>query len=280
MLRTDTGSSNLAFRETDIFSDRTDLEPFTSRLSAIGDDLGRRIKRSTNAVLNSLPRPVFLSLAPAMKYVRVEKEDFLFQPDDEPEFIYFPETAAVSEFQILEDGRMVEVAIIGREGAIGLSKLFCSARIPNCVQVSQAGDAIKINVIEARKTIRQSPEIAFYFYPFIDAYIRQISQKTVCNLYHSVRARFCTWLLMVRDRCENDVLQLTHEQIARTLGVYRPRITCIARELKKKRVINYSRGGISICDRKEIEEAACDCYQEIRDCVDLAYLSAGTSTLH
>lgn len=224
---------------------------------------------TTNHILSSLPKAISKPLQPAMKRVALEQETYLFQPDDEPDFIYFPETAAVSEFQILEDGRMVEVAIIGREGAVGLSKLFCSSRIPNCVQVTQSGNAIRLNIREARRLVREKPDMAFYFYPFVDTYIRQISQKTICNLYHSVKARFCTWLLMVQDRCDNSVLHLTHEQIARTLGVYRPRITCIAREMKRKKIINYSRGGISICNRSEIEHAACNCYAEITEYIDL-----------
>lgn len=283
MLRTQTGTSNFTFQNSEFFAPGRTAAQVALRKNGLSDavaEVEKRITGTVNIVLSSLPPAVFRSLAPAMKRVSLAKEEFLFQPDDEPDFIYFPETAAVSEFQILEDGRMVEVAIIGREGAVGLSKLFCSSRIPNCVQVSQAGNAVRINLSEARKTIRQKPEVAFYFYPFIDAYIRQISQKTVCNLYHSVRARFCTWLLMVQDRCENSVLQLTHEQIARTLGVYRPRITCIARELKKKNVISYSRGGISICDRSQIEDAACDCYQEIRDFADVVSLPDAGSTLH
>lgn len=282
MLRTETGNAENAFQGTEIFTPRGTGARSAKRTKAFtstADELDRHITRTANNVLTSLPQSVFRLLQPSMKRVQLEKEEFLFQPDDEPDFIYFPETAAVSEFQILEDGRMVEVAIIGREGAVGLSKLFCSAKIPNCVQVSQGGSAIRINVVEARKTIHQRPEMAFYFYPFVDAYIRQISQKTVCNLYHSVRARFCTWLLMVQDRCDAPVLHLTHEQIARTLGVYRPRITCIARELKKKNVISYSRGGISICNRSEIENSACDCYQEIRDCVDITHVE-GNMTLH
>ena len=281
MLRTETGNSDIGFQGSEFFTpERETPRPLFGKKAFVTEDAERQIGRTQNSVLNALPRPVFKSLEPAMKRLSLQKEEFLFQPDDDPDFIYFPETAAVSEFQILEDGRMVEVAIIGREGAIGLSKLFCSAKIPNCVQVSQAGNVIRVNLSEARKTVRQNPEIAFYFYPFVDAYIRQISQKTVCNLYHSVRARFCTWLLMVQDRCENSVLELTHEQIARTLGVYRPRITCIARELKKNKVINYSRGGISICDRSEIERTACDCYHEIRDFVDLVSMPEAGSTLH
>lgn len=239
----------------------------SARLLSFDDGVRNRKQRlvSANQVLSSLPKNILRSLQPAMKQIELEQETYLFQPDDEPDYIYFPETAAVSEFQILEDGRMVEVAIIGREGAVGLSKLFCSTPIPNCVQVMQAGTAIRLNIREARLMIRQRPEAAFYIYPFVDTYIRQISQKTICNLYHSVKARFCTWLLMVQDRCDNQVLHLTHEQIARTLGVYRPRITCIAREMKRKKIIDYSRGGISICSRAEIELSACNCYAEIAE---------------
>lgn len=232
---------------------------------------------STNRILTSLPKNILKVLQPSMKRIVLDQETYLFQPDDDPEHIYFPETAAVSEFQILEDGRMVEVAIIGREGAIGLSKLFCSTPIPNCVQVTQGGRVIRLCLAEARRLIRQKPETAFYFYPYIDTYIRQISQKTICNLYHTVKARFCTWLLMVQDRCDGPVLHLTHEQIARTLGVYRPRITCIARELKRRNIIDYSRGGISICDRNGIEDSACHCYAEISNYI--AHTRTGQSRL-
>jgi CRP-like cAMP-binding protein len=242
----------------------------SGRLLSFDDGVRNRRQRltSTNHILSSLPKNLLRSLQPAMKRIPLEQETYLFQPDDEPDYVYFPETAAVSEFQILEDGRMVEVAIIGREGAVGLSKLFCSTPIPNCVQVMQAGTAVRLNIRDARLLIRQKPDAAFYFYPFVDLYIRQISQKTICNLYHSVKARFCTWLLMVQDRCDNRVLHLTHEQIARTLGVYRPRITCIAREMKRNKIIDYSRGGISIRNRHEIEHNACNCYAEIAEYID------------
>ena len=98
---------------------------------------------------------------------------------------------------------------------------------------------------------------------FLDIYIRQISQKAICNMYHSVKERLCTWLLMVQDRCGKTTLNLTHEQIARILGVYRPSITCIAQDLRGSKLINYSRGGIAIVDRRRIELAACNCYAEL-----------------
>jgi CRP-like cAMP-binding protein len=242
----------------------------SGRLLSFDDGVRNRIQRlsSANHILSSLPKNILRSLQPAMRRIALEQETYLYQPDDEPDYVYFPETAAISEFQILEDGRMVEVAIIGREGAVGLPKLFCPTPIPNCVQITQSGNAVRLGIAETRRLILQKPDTVFYFFPFVDTYIRQISQKTICNLYHSVKARFCTWLLMVQDRCDGPVLHLTHEQIARTLGVYRPRITCIAREMKRKKIIDYSRGGISIRNRLEIEHNACNCYAEMAAYID------------
>jgi CRP-like cAMP-binding protein len=158
---------------------------------------------------------------------------------------------------------MVEIAITGREGAVGLSALFCSSRVANCTQISQAGSAVRIESSVLVKMARLNPDLARFLTPHVDQYIRQISQRAICNMYHSVKERLCTWLLMVEDRCGKKTLKLTHEQIARTLGVYRPSVTCIALEMRKNKLITYSRGGLSINDRAKIEEAACSCYMEL-----------------
>jgi len=219
---------------------------------------------STNMILSALPNDVKRILEPSLRPVMLTKEQFLYQEDDRLDFIYFPETAVVSEFKILEDGRMVEIAVTGKEGAVGLSSLFSETHIaPNCTQVSQAGSARKLDAETFEKLLRTNTNLRLGLSRFVDLYIRQISQKAICNMYHSVKERLCTWLLMVQDRCGRATLNLTHEQIARTLGVYRPSITCIAQELRRARLINYSRGGISICDRKRIEQAACTCYFEL-----------------
>jgi CRP-like cAMP-binding protein len=199
-----------------------------------------------------------------MKSVTLAKEQFLYQEGGRLDFLYFPFTAVVSEFKILEDGRMVEIAVTGREGAIGLSSLFSDSHLaPNCTQVTQAGTALRIDAVNFERLVHSNDKLREGLSHYVDQYIRQISQKAICNMYHSVKERLCTWLLMVQDRCGRSTLNLTHEQIARTLGVYRPSITCIAQELREKKLIDYSRGGISISNRDRVEEAACTCYSEL-----------------
>ena len=228
------------------------------------------VPESSNLILDALPADTLPILAPLLKPVVLRKEQFIYQEDDRLDYLYFPVTAVVSEFKILEDGRMVEIAVTGKEGAVGLSSIFSdSHRAMNCTQVSQEGIAKRLDAETFEQLLRSNERLRTGLNKFVDLYIKQISQKAICNMYHSVKERLCTWLLMVQDRCGRSTLKLTHEQIARTLGVYRPSITCIAQELREMKLINYSRGGISICNREQVEASACACYLELGSAVPL-----------
>jgi len=143
---------------------------------------------SANNILNSLSPEVRRVIEPALKPVMLTKEQFLFQEGDHLDFLYFPISAVVSEFKILEDGRMVEIAVTGREGAIGLSSLLSESHVaPNCTQVSQAGSAMKLDAETFEKLLRTNESLRLTLSRFMDQYIRQISQKAICNMYHSVK---------------------------------------------------------------------------------------------
>ena len=218
----------------------------------------------SNSILHGLPTELARLIEPSLKPGMLRKEEFIYQEGDRLDFIYFPITAVVSEFKMLEDGRMVEIAVTGNEGALGLSSMFSNSHeAQNYTQVSQAGTAKKLDATTFDRLLRSNDSLRSGLNKFVDLYIKQISQKAICNMYHSVKERLCTWLLMVQDRCGSSTLNLTHEQIARTLGVYRPSITCIAQELRAMKLINYSRGGISICSRERVKKSACTCYMEL-----------------
>lgn len=221
------------------------------------------VATTNNQLLRALPKQLFDKLKGSLRSVSLTKDQFLFLQDDDLDYVYFPETAVISELKTLDDGRTVEVALEGNEAAVGLTAVFCHSKAANCSQVAQAGSAVRIEREVLEKMARLHPELASLLLPDMDQYIRQISQRAICNMYHSVKERFCTWLLMLQDRSGKKTLKLTHEQIARTLGVYRPSVTCIALEMREEGLIDYSRGGITIKDRRKMEEAACPCYFEL-----------------
>jgi CRP-like cAMP-binding protein len=165
--------------------------------------------------------------------------------------------------QILEDGRTIEVSVTGCEGAVGLLSIFCTDRSTNWVQVSAPGTAIKITRDALEKETRGSEWANSVFFSSIQDRIQQLSQKVACNAHHSVEERFSTWLLMLEERSGTSRLKLTHEHVARVLGVYRPSVTCIAQRMRDAGLIDYVRGYVVILDRDGLRKRCCGCYREL-----------------
>jgi CRP-like cAMP-binding protein len=235
----------------DRFGDRTVRFPHTEQMPA-----------SSNFLLRSLPFSSLRRLQPHIKKLSLTAGEFISRPDEPVEWIYFPETTALSELQILEDGRTIEASITGYESAVGLATLFWPGRGANWVQASVPGNVVKVKRDELQRAVAETERISGIFHQAIQAYIKQLSQKVACNAHHSVEERFSVWLLMLQDRCHANRLKLTQEQIARVLGVYRPSVTCIAQSLRDAGLIDYVRGNIVIVDRDALRERGCGCYSE------------------
>jgi CRP-like cAMP-binding protein len=95
--------------------------------------------------------------------------------------------------------------------------------------------------------------------------LTQISQSAACNRYHTMRARLCRWLLISRDHTHTDTLHLTQEFLSQMVGAPRTRITMDARDLQRAGFISYSRGKITILDRRGLEAMSCECYRIVRE---------------
>ena len=125
-----------------------------------------------------------------------------------------------------------------------------------------------MSVEALREEINHSPALAYVLLRYTHMLMRQMGQITVCSLTHTVKQRFCCWLLMVHDRMERDELTFTHEYVAQLLHSRRSGISIAAGELQNEGVIRYTRGHIRLLDRNGLEAAACGCYRQVKDDYD------------
>lgn len=220
-----------------------------------------------NQILTVLSDKDFARLMPHLEFVAFEPGAEIYQPDEEMQYVYFPEDLVASQVHGLSDGKMGEIAMTGNEGIIGICAIFGFQRQSQWTQITVGGSALRMKISVFKQEFYRSPSIQAALLNFVNLHIAQVSQRSICNVHHLIEERLCTWLLMLDDRNKNNRLMLTQDQIANYLGVNRPSISHIAQNLRDQGKISYLRGQLQITDKKRLQESACECYAVIKDSV-------------
>ena len=178
-------------------------------------------------------------------------------------YVYFPTSTIVSLLYVLEDGSSAEVAMVGLEGAVGVSLFLSGGHSRSWAVVQSTGLAYRLRSDVAKAGFDQNPAVRSLFLRFTQALSSQIAQVAVCNRHHSLEQQLCRCLLLCLDRLSGNELVMTHELIAGLLGVRREGVTEAALRLQKSALISYSRGHIHVLNRPALEKRTCECYQAI-----------------
>jgi CRP-like cAMP-binding protein len=230
------------------------------------DQIHRRPSRSLvipthNLVLAALPQSDLNQIVTAAKAVELQAGDVIYENGDEIDSIYFPINSIFSAVAILEDGSTVEISMTGRDGIVGLEALIGDGRSIHWTRVSAGGVALRIPTPTLQDLFHQNAAISDATLRAYRRLFTQISQRSVCNVRHTLLQRLATWLLMVADRMNSQTLPFTQEQIANQISVRRAGVSVASSMLQSRNAISCHRGTIEILDRLAVEHAACECYE-------------------
>ncbi len=217
-----------------------------------------------NRLLTAIPSEEYSRLKPKLEAVSLPFKQVIYEPGDPIEYVYFPNSGVVSLLTVMEDGT-AEVALVGNEGMVGLPIFLEVDTMPIKAIVQGPGDAMRIKADIFKDVVTQHHRLRSLLQHYTHALMFQISQAVACNHYHSVKERYCRWLLMTHDRMQSDQFPLTQEFLSQMLGVRRASITMVANRLQQAGLIRYSRGQITILDRLGLESACCKCYELVKE---------------
>jgi CRP-like cAMP-binding protein len=224
-----------------------------------------KVELTENQLLALIDWKDYPELEGRFKRMRLKQGEVLYEARAPIRHAYFPISGTLSSVVVMTDGNMIEVATVGREGAVGLPTLAAVGRSPNRVFVQVPCEAMRIEAELLQKAVRRGGSLQNLCLRYHDAFIFQVSQSVACNGLHSVPERCCRWLLLTHDRVDGNELLLTHEFMSVMLGVRRPSVTGILQGLKERGLIRYTRGKITVLDREGLEEGSCECYQVVRE---------------
>jgi CRP-like cAMP-binding protein len=217
-----------------------------------------------NHILSSLPPAVRERLFPHLKPVSLSLGTVLYESGSLMPHIYFPTDAIVSLLYVLDNGASAEIAVVGNDGAVGVSLFMGGETTTSRAVVQSAGCAYRLTGSRLKREFELHGDLMYVLLRYTQSLITQMAQTAVCNRHHSVDQQLCRWLLLSLDRLYSNELVMTHELIANMLGVRREGVTDAAGKLQKLGVIRYRRGRITVLNRPQLERLCCECYGVVK----------------
>jgi CRP-like cAMP-binding protein len=215
-----------------------------------------------NALLAALPRAEYRRVLERLEPVTLTFGEVLYDQGEPITHVYFPNDSLVSLLTLVDRHLALEVGLVGREGMVGVAYAMGMGASPFRALVQGTGSAMRMKAAVFRKELNASVSLQREVHLYAHALMAQVAKTAACNRFHVVQERLARWLLMTRDRMDSDHFRLTHEFLANMLGVRRVGVTKAAHGLRQRKLIEYSRGNITIINGLGLEAVACSCYEK------------------
>jgi CRP-like cAMP-binding protein len=227
---------------------------------------------AVNRLLATLPKNEYQRLLPKLKIVNLVLGEELYEPGGAIKYVYFPNDSIISLISELSDTSWLEVGMVGNEGMAGLPVFMGVGSSPTHALVQGSGTAMRMTSAAIRIEANRLGSLHRLLHRYSHSLLTQVAQSSVCNRFHLVNARLARWLLMTNDRLGVEEFPLTQEFLSTMLGVRREGVSKAAGALQAAKLISYSRGIITVLNRRGLVAKSCDCYAIIKAETD-AYLN-------
>jgi CRP-like cAMP-binding protein len=217
-----------------------------------------------NRLLAALPEDDYDALLPFLEPLAMPLGLSVYESGGAQGYVYFPTSAIVSLLYVLADGASAEIAVTGNEGLVGIALFMGGETTPSRAVVQSAGRGYRLRAAVLKKKFEAGGALQHLLLRYTQALITQMTQTAVCNRHHAVDQQLCRWLLLSLDRLPTQELVMTQELIANMLGVRREGVTEAAGKLQSEGLIHYSRGHITVLDRRQLEARVCECYAVVK----------------
>ena len=219
--------------------------------------------RPQNRILRALPDRHFRAIRSELEAVTFIGGQIIYEPGHTVSHAYFVEDGVISHVCCPTPDGALEVAMVGREGIAGHSPLLGVPTTVTRVLVQIPGRASRVPIDVLRQLVAESEPFRLAVTRFSQALFDQVTLCAACNIRHTPLERCARWMLMIHDRVDGNEFPVTQEFLAYMLGTSRQTVSAVARRLQAKRLIEYTRGRVSLVDRRGVERLACPCYHSI-----------------
>jgi len=226
--------------------------------------MGTSDQLSRNALLAAFPPEAFAQISPHLELVEFPLGRVLFDKGVRQDYVYFPVSAVVSLLHETHRGVFPEIAVVGREGVVGVSFALGGERTFERAAVKVSGTAVRVGAAHLREQFGLGGPVMYLLLRYTRALLKQISMTAECQKQHSADQRLCRWLLLTLDRLNTSELTMSRELITKLLGSPTVIVSRALHLLQRRGLIEASGNGIRVLNRHALELHSCNCYAAVK----------------
>ena len=221
-------------------------------------------RRSVNQLLNSLEPAAFERVEKKLTRVTLRTKEVVYKPNEPIDHVLFPENAVVCLMTLMSNGDTIEAATVGREGASWISASVGAPSMPCETIVVIEGTALRLPIGDLDREPKENGHFRDVLTEYSHALLIASMRTSACNGLHGLQQRCARWMLMTVDRVGSDRFAVTKEFLAQLLGTNRPTASTLVSVFEKAGILNVDGRWVTLADRNRLKEAACECYEIIR----------------
>ncbi len=213
-----------------------------------------------NLMIKQLTTEKYKKLLPFFQLTCLEADQFIFRPHEAIQSVFFPVSAIIAMQIDISVGPSADIVLIGKEGMVGSGVMGGNQNFSRA-RVRFPGFAYKLPLGVFQSELAQDHAFLKVWMASTRQMILQIAMPAVCSSKHSIEQQIIRWIMNTLDKTQGQTLQITHQEIADTLGIRRESVTLAAGKLGHEGLIEVTRGHLQVLDRYKLEARACECYR-------------------
>jgi len=222
------------------------------------------LHQTGNSVLDLLPSSELRVLKAELRSLPLHIGDTVAFQDQPIDRVFFPEKGLIAVEHWSTTAEAVTLELIGAGGILGIEVLLDVPPLAiGRAFVAVPGQAQYLPAARLRALSPLLPELRHYIAVAARARMLEMSQTALCHARHSLESRCARWLLMLHDRLGTDEIPVTHDFLARALGVRRAGVTCALGGFQETGLISQARAQLHILNREGLAAASCGCHAEL-----------------
>jgi CRP-like cAMP-binding protein len=230
----------------------------------IAATIGRVSAIPDNLLLAGLPPSSRDALLLCAERVTLDARQPLYDEGERVTHAYFPIDCSITLAARDSADQALTIGTVGFEGMLGIGLVLDSPVMEFCAEVQAAGHAWRVDATPFARLLAEQPQLHARMNRYVYVRLMQMAQDISCRNSHLLEGRLACQLLMARDRARSNRVALTHEALARLLGVRRAGVTLSASAMQKRSLVRYARGDIQVLDLAALRAVSCACYSADR----------------